>query len=80
MDCNYTLYYPTIEFRDKEWLWNACLLWDKIYRIVPQDYRPDDLFEIQQIIMNSDIISDLDPSSYASEISSEFIEGLESER
>ena len=29
MNYNATLYYPTIEFANKEWLWNACLLWDK---------------------------------------------------
>jgi len=80
MECNYTLYYPTIEFRNKAWLWNACLLWDKIYRIVPQDYKPDDLFEVQQIIGNSDIISNLNPSTYANEISLDFIEGLKSNR
>ena len=80
MNCNFTLYYPTIEFRDKEWLWNACLLWDKIYRIVPQNYKPCDLSSVQQIITNSDIISDIDPSPYAPDISLDFIEGLKSDR
>ena len=39
MDKN-ILYYPTIEFNaaDYEWLWRAALLWDKVYRIVPDGY------------------------------------------
>ena len=38
---NSILYYPTIEFRheDYQWLWNAALFADKIYRIVPPGYE-----------------------------------------
>jgi hypothetical protein len=38
---NSILYYPTIEFRheDYQWLWNAALFADKIYRIVPPGYK-----------------------------------------
>ena len=48
MNYNATLYYPTIEFANKEWLWNACLLWDKVYRIVPEGYIPNDRDEITE--------------------------------
>ncbi|MEK5258682.1 hypothetical protein MKY75_05530 [Paenibacillus sp. FSL L8-0663] len=76
MDNNYTLYYPTIEFRDPRWLWSACLMWDRIYRIVPKEYRPQDSRNIQEIIYNSDIICDIDPLSYSLEASAKFIENL----
>ena len=36
------LYYPTIEFIDETWLKTSLCLWDKIYRIVPQGYEPND--------------------------------------
>ena len=36
---NYALYYPTIEFQNYSWLWSASLLWDRIYRIVPESYE-----------------------------------------
>ncbi len=47
---NYTLYYPTIEFRNSRWLWSAALLWDRIYRIVPEGYEPQDPRNIQVIV------------------------------
>jgi hypothetical protein len=42
------LYYPTIEFQvnDYPWLWMASILWDKVYRIVPDGY---DLHEPRNI-------------------------------
>ena len=38
------LYYPTIEFQqeDYKWLIRASLFWDNIYRIVPDEYVPND--------------------------------------
>jgi hypothetical protein len=33
------LYYPFIHFRDEAWLKLTCLYWDRMGRIVPQDYR-----------------------------------------
>lgn len=72
MDYNATLYYPTIEFASKEWLWNACLLWDKIYRIVPEGYIPDDKSEVRAIIENADIVANIVPGKYATEIFEDF--------
>ncbi len=40
------LYYPTIEFQDETWVKSALTFWDKIYRIVPRGYYPNDSEEI----------------------------------
>lgn len=36
------LYFPSIEFQSDEWVKSSLLFWDKIYRIVPPDYAPND--------------------------------------
>ncbi len=44
------LHYPSIEFFDDTWL-KACLcIWDKVYRIVPESYRPKDSDEVKYAI------------------------------
>ena len=65
MNYNATLYYPTIEFANKEWLWNACLLWDKVYRIVPEGYIPNDRDEIRTLIEDKSVIANIAPEKYA---------------
>ena len=72
MNYNATLYYPTVEFNNKEWLWNSCLLWDKIYRIVPEGYVPDDRSEIREVIEENDIVANIVPGKYATEIFEDF--------
>tara|TARA_R110002050_G_scaffold215721_1_gene351828 strand:- start:203 stop:1288 length:1086 start_codon:yes stop_codon:yes gene_type:complete len=51
MDNNFAsdsvLYYPTIEFQNETWVKAALTFWDKIYRIVPQGYKPMDSDEIK---------------------------------
>ncbi|QXM06965.1 hypothetical protein [Crassaminicella indica] len=79
MPKNYTLYYPTIEFSNSEWLWSAALLWDRIYRIVPTDYQPKDSRNIKELISNSDFISNIDPSKYSLKAGEAFIEGCKKE-
>lgn len=79
MTNNYTLYYPTIEFSNPEWLWTAALLWDRVYRIVPNDYTPKDSRNIAELIGNSDFVSNIDPSKYSEEACKEFIEGCKKE-
>ncbi|QYJ95039.1 hypothetical protein [Shewanella spartinae] len=36
------LYFPSIEIRDPNWLKASLLIWDKVYRIAPNDYTPRD--------------------------------------
>jgi hypothetical protein len=73
---NYGLYYPTIEFTDYEWLWRASLLWDRIYRIVPDGYEPDDPPNIRALAESREIAIPIYPGGYASEIKEEFCKNL----
>ncbi len=54
---NGILYYPSIEFKDEDynWLIRASLLWDKIYRIVPEGYTPKDNKQIKELCSSGDI-------------------------
>ncbi|MCD6440809.1 MAG: hypothetical protein J7L86_03350 [Candidatus Marinimicrobia bacterium] len=73
---NYALYYPTIEFRDYSWLWSASLLWDKIYRIVPKDYTPEDPENVRILAEAGDIGVPIHPDNYAKKIAKKFIEKI----
>lgn len=42
MNTYQALYYPFIHFKDDGWLEVAALYWDRLARIVPQDYATDD--------------------------------------
>lgn len=44
------LYYPHIEIPDPNWLKSALLLWDDVYRIVPQSYSPADTPETKAAV------------------------------
>ncbi len=44
------LYYPSIEFHDDAWVKAALLVWERVYRIVPKDYVPEDSEAIQQAV------------------------------
>lgn len=44
------LYYPNIEFSDETWVKSTLCIWEKIYRIVPSSYTPNDSYEIKQAI------------------------------
>lgn len=49
---DYVLYFPSIEFNSDDWVKTALLFWDKIYRIVPSDYSPNDSKLILEAIDN----------------------------
>lgn len=44
------LYYPTIEFQSDIWLKAAICVWEKVYRIVPPSYKPNDSDEVKEAI------------------------------
>ncbi|HKM93914.1 MAG TPA: hypothetical protein VJY41_09695 [Prolixibacteraceae bacterium] len=44
------LYYPTIEFQSETWVKASLTFWNKIYRIVPPHYRPNDSIEIAEAV------------------------------
>ena len=48
MTSNSILYYPSIEFHSDEWVKSSLLLWDHVYRIVPNDYIPRDNNSIKE--------------------------------
>jgi hypothetical protein len=75
---NNALYYPSIEFQDYEWLWSAALLWDRIYRIVPEDYEPDEPENIRILGEGGEIGIALRPGPYAKEAAEEFLEKVKS--
>ena len=71
---NSILYYPTIEFRheDYQWLWNAALFADKIYRIVPPGYELNEPQNIRELCSTGEIGIPLSPVPYSKEASEEF--------
>lgn len=66
---NSILYYPTIEFRheDYQWLWNAALFADKIYRIVPPGYELNEPRNIRELCSTGEIGIPLSPVPYSKE-------------
>lgn len=44
------LYYPHIEFQNEAWVKSSLLLWDHVYRIVPENYTPNDSDEIRALV------------------------------
>ncbi|MHB8065389.1 MAG: hypothetical protein ACYDG2_22715 [Ruminiclostridium sp.] len=70
------LYYPTIEFTNPEWLWTASILWDRIYRIVPEGYIPNDGNNIRELVESGNFIQNINPKPYASNSSEKFFEFL----
>lgn len=75
-DQHYALYYPTIEFQNPEWLYSAALLWDRIYRIVPSSYAPEDSEDVRALIDTGEIGIPIYPDTYAESIAEEFITKL----
>lgn len=70
---NSALYYPSIEFRDFRWLWTSALLWDKIYRIQPADFSPDEPDNVRALCEEGDVGIPLRPAAYAKEVAQEFM-------
>lgn len=75
---NYALYYPTIEFQNYHWLWSASLLWDRIYRIVPRSYKPNDPDNIRILAETGEIGIPIHPDAYAQDIAEEFLDKIKS--
>jgi len=67
------LYYPSIEFADPGWLWASSLIWDRIYRIVPKDYAPEDSENIRQLSETGEIGIPIQPDEYAKAVADKFI-------
>lgn len=75
---NYSLYYPTIEFQDYRWLWSASLLWDRIYRIIPEGYEPDEPENIRLLSETGEIGIPIRPDAYTKETAKDFLDKVDS--
>ncbi|MBN1545713.1 MAG: hypothetical protein JW902_03545 [Syntrophaceae bacterium] len=75
---NYSLYYPTIEFQDYTWLWSASLLWDRIYRIIPEGYEPDEPENIRLLLETGEIGIPIRPDAYTKETAKDFLDKVDS--
>jgi hypothetical protein len=76
---HYGLYYPSIEFADPNWLWASALIWDRIYRIVPRDYTPEDSDSVKRLSESGEIGAPIHPDEYAPDVAKTFIEKLRTE-
>lgn len=56
------LYYPFIEFKDDALLKLAVLYWDKLGRIVPSGYKPDDTDTVKRLAGELNFIKDFLPT------------------
>ncbi len=67
---NKVLYYPNIEFQDEDysWLIRASLFWDEVYRIVPENYTPQDNKNIKLLSESGDIGKHLIVRAYECDI------------
>ena len=58
MKADSILYYPHIEFQNEAWVKSSLLLWDHVYRIVPDGYTPDDSDEVKALL-EEDMVRDV---------------------
>lgn len=77
---NYALYYPSIEFQNYSWLWSAALLWDRIYRIVPAGFTPDEPDNVRALTEAGEIGIPIHPDSYVERVAEEFLSKVRSGR
>ncbi len=75
---NYVLYYPSIEFKDYSWLWSASLLYDRVYRIVPDGIIPNDPPNVQVLTETGELGIQIKPDPYLQQTSKEFTELIDS--
>lgn len=67
------LYFPSIEFKSEDWVKSSLLYWDKIYRIVPQGYKPRDSVLVQKACQHGLIENITLESADKSKTADEFI-------
>lgn len=52
------MYYPHIEFQNEAWVKSCLLLWNHVYRIVPEGYTPNDSDEIKALV-DADLVRNI---------------------
>lgn len=68
-----TLYYPRISFCDPNWVKSLALIYDSIYRIVPNGIFPDDAAELQPLLEDGSVGKIINPSPYVEDASDKFM-------
>lgn len=71
------LYYPYIGLKNPDLIKSMALLYNFIYRIVPDNVIPDDSEELQPLLEEGSVGKMVAPEHYAEQASSEFLEGIE---
>lgn len=71
---SHVLYYPTIEFNDLNVLKRSLLVWNRIFRIVPTGYIPQDRNEIVEAYHNGAIVNLNVDSNEKSEAATKFMD------
>ncbi|QSX28983.1 hypothetical protein JYB88_12040 [Shewanella cyperi] len=74
---NDVLFYPQIGLTNPALIKSMALLYDNIYRICPDNVIPEDHPELAPLLEEGSIGRIIDPSSYAEDASTKFIEKLE---
>jgi len=54
---NQALHYPTIEFQDVDALKRSLLVWDRVFRIVPPSYKPEDCVEVTTAVGAGSVVN-----------------------
>jgi hypothetical protein len=69
----HALYYPYIHLQDETWLKTAALYYDRLSRIVPDDFLTNDSEIVKQLDDEVGLISNLSPRHEALEIAHDFL-------
>lgn len=64
MSFGHALYYPYIHLTNKNWLKHSFLFWDKISRIVPSSFEPQDDEDIIRIRQETNFLEDYHPDRW----------------
>lgn len=70
------LYYPNIALKNPAWIKAMALLYDNIYRIVPDNVTPEDSSELHALLEEGSIGKIINPVPYSIDASDEFIDKL----
>lgn len=71
------LYYPHIALQNPSWIKAMALLYDNIYRIVPDNVIPEDSSELQALLEDGAVGKMIDPVPYSNAAADEFMAKLD---
>jgi hypothetical protein len=71
------LYYPHIALKNPSWIKAMALLYDNIYRIVPDNVNPEDSSELGALLEEGSIGKKIDPAPYSYDVADEFMDKLD---